>query len=81
MLNSGDTDAITGLRTPTNFGRPNWDMVFRSIRKIHNPGECGVFFCGPQGLGSQLHVKCNMYTSPGSEKEGGYRFVWGKENF
>ncbi|ETN44209.1 uncharacterized protein HMPREF1541_10760 [Cyphellophora europaea CBS 101466] len=78
ILNSGDTDAITGLRTATNFGRPNWDMVFRGIRKIHNPGECGVFFCGPKGLGSQLHIKCNMYTEAG---ENGYKFVWGKENF
>ncbi|OAP62300.1 hypothetical protein AYL99_04503 [Fonsecaea erecta] len=78
VLNSGDTDAITGLRTPTNYGRPNWDMVFRAIRKIHWPGECGVFFCGPKGLGAELHVKCNMYTEAGDQ---GYSFVWGKENF
>ncbi|KIV95516.1 hypothetical protein PV10_03160 [Exophiala mesophila] len=77
MLNSTDTDAVTGLRTPTNFGRPNWDMVFRAIRKLHSPGEAGVFFCGPKGLGSQLHIKCNMY----SEGDKGFSFVWGKENF
>ncbi|KIW22822.1 uncharacterized protein PV07_11083 [Cladophialophora immunda] len=77
MLNSSDTDAITGLRTPTNFGRPNWDMVFRAIRKLHSPGEAGVFFCGPKGLGSQLHILCNMY----SEGDKGFSFVWGKENF
>ncbi|RMZ78039.1 hypothetical protein DV737_g4118, partial [Chaetothyriales sp. CBS 132003] len=78
MLNSSSTDAITGLSSPTNFGRPKWDMVFRAIRRIHGPsGDCGVFFCGPKGLGSQLHVKCNMY----SEGAKGYRFVWGKENF
>ncbi|KIW84286.1 hypothetical protein Z517_03536 [Fonsecaea pedrosoi CBS 271.37] len=78
VLNSGDTDAITGLRTATNYGRPNWDMVFRGIRKIHWPGECGVFFCGPKGLGADLHVKCNMYTEAGDK---GFSFVWGKENF
>ncbi|RMZ90081.1 hypothetical protein DV736_g2678, partial [Chaetothyriales sp. CBS 134916] len=78
MLNTSSTDAITGLSSPTNFGRPKWDMVFRAIRRIHGPsGDCGVFFCGPKGLGSQLHVKCNMY----SEGAKGYRFVWGKENF
>ncbi|KIX05222.1 uncharacterized protein Z518_06094 [Rhinocladiella mackenziei CBS 650.93] len=77
-LNSGERDAITGLQTATNFGRPNWDMVFRAIRKIHWPGECGVFFCGPKGLGSELHIKCNMYTEAGDK---GYSFVWGKENF
>jgi NADPH oxidase 2 len=77
MINdvNSDKDAITGLRAPTNFGRPKWDMVFRSIRKIHSPAEAGVFFCGPKALGSQLHVKCNMYSEPG------FNFVWGKENF
>ncbi|KAL9005646.1 MAG: hypothetical protein Q9188_001602 [Gyalolechia gomerana] len=77
MINdaSAETDTITGLRTPTNFGRPNWDAVFRGIRKIHAPAEAGVFFCGPESLGSTLHTKCNMYTGPD------FRFVWGKENF
>jgi len=82
MLNSTDSDAVTGLHTPTNFGRPNWDMVFRGIKKLHAPGEAGVFFCGPKGLGSQLHIKCNMYSEPGSVGDkGGFRFVYGKENF
>lgn len=77
MINdaNAEQDAITGLRAPTNFGRPNWDMIFKSIRKIHTPAEAGVFFCGPKGLGSQLHIKCNMYT----DKD--FHFVWGKENF
>ncbi|KAI4109208.1 MAG: hypothetical protein L6R37_000639 [Teloschistes peruensis] len=77
MINdaNGEVDAITGLRTPTNFGRPNWDAIFRGIRKIHAPAEAGVFFCGPKPLGSQLHIKCNMYTGPD------FRFAWGKENF
>jgi hypothetical protein len=41
MINdaNADRDAITGLRAPTNFGRPNWNAIFRSIRKIHAPGE------------------------------------------
>ncbi|RFU33433.1 hypothetical protein B7463_g2905, partial [Scytalidium lignicola] len=77
MINdaNADRDAITGLRSPTNFGRPNWDMVFKSIRKIHSPAEAGVFFCGPKVLGSQLHIKCNTYSEPG------FNFCWGKENF
>ncbi|CAF9920149.1 MAG: hypothetical protein HETSPECPRED_004176 [Heterodermia speciosa] len=77
MINDADADkdTITGLRAPTNFGRPNWDAVFKSIRKIHSPAEAGVFFCGPKVLGSQLHIKCNMYSEPG------FHFVWGKENF
>ncbi|CAK7209832.1 hypothetical protein SCUCBS95973_000575 [Sporothrix curviconia] len=77
MINdaNADKDAITGLRAPTNFGRPNWDMIFRGIRKLHTPAEAGVFFCGPKGLGSTLHIFCNKYSEPG------FSFVWGKENF
>ncbi|KAK4457755.1 ferric reductase NAD binding domain-containing protein [Cladorrhinum samala] len=77
MINdaNADKDTITGLRSPTNFGRPNWDMIFRGIRKLHTPAEAGVFFCGPKGLGSQLHIFCNKYSEPG------FNFVWGKENF
>ncbi|KAI9772020.1 MAG: hypothetical protein M1840_001308 [Geoglossum simile] len=77
MINdaNAEQDAITGLRSPTSFGRPNWDVVFRSIRKIHEPADAGVFFCGPKGLGSQLHVKCNMFS------DSDFSFVWGKENF
>ena len=69
------SDAITGLRAPTNFGRPNWDAIFKSIRKIHSPTEAGVFFCGPKLLGSQLHIKCKAYSGPDCN------FAWGKENF
>ena len=77
MINdaNADQDTITGLRAPTNFGRPNWDAIFKSIRKIHAPAEAGVFFCGPKPLGSLLHSKCNMYS------EKGFRYVWGKEDF
>ncbi|KAI4161045.1 MAG: hypothetical protein LQ342_005208 [Letrouitia transgressa] len=77
MINDADADidTITGLRAPTSFGRPNWDAIFRCIRKIHAPAEAGVFFCGPKPLASQLHVKCNMYSGPD------FRFAWGKENF
>ncbi|KAH8897300.1 hypothetical protein GQ53DRAFT_507761 [Thozetella sp. PMI_491] len=77
MINdaNADKDTITGLRSPTNFGRPNWDMIFRGIRKLHTPAEAGVFFCGPKGLGSALHIFCNKYSEPG------FNYVWGKENF
>ena len=77
MINGArsDTDTITGLRAPTSFGRPNWNAVFKSIRKLHSPAEAGVFYCGPKPLASQLHTKCNMY----SDRD--FNFVWGKENF
>ena len=77
QLNDADThaDAITGLRAPTNFGRPNWDTVFKSIRRMHEPTEAGVFFCGPKPLSDVLAAKCRIYSG------GDIQFTWGKENF
>jgi len=72
---SADHDTITGLRTPTNLGRPNWDAAFKSIGKLHGSTDAGVFFSGPKSLGSQLQSKCNLYSRPG------FRFIWKKENF
>ncbi|KAI9676836.1 MAG: hypothetical protein M1817_006675 [Caeruleum heppii] len=77
MINdvNADRDAVTGLRAPTNFGRPNWDLIFKSIRRVHSPAEAGVFFCGPKNLCSALHLKCNVYSDPD------FTFRWSKENF
>lgn len=71
-----ERDAITTLRAPTHFGRPNWDRVFPSIADKHPDTDVGVFFCGPAVLGSQLHVMSNKYTNPK-----GTKFFFGKENF
>jgi len=77
MINdaNAEKDAITGLRAPTNFGRPNWNVIFRGIRNIHQEGEAGVFFCGPGPLGTDVHNMCNKYS------DSKYQFVYGKENF
>jgi NADPH oxidase 2 len=37
-----DKDAITSLRAPTHFGRPNWDRVFTSIAEMHPETDVGV---------------------------------------
>jgi len=68
-----DKDAITSLRAPTHFGRPNWDRVFPSIAEKHPETDVGVFFCGPPVLSRQLHQMCNKYSAPG-----GTRFFFGK---
>lgn len=68
-----EKDAITSLRAPTHFGRPNWDRVFPSIAEKHPETDVGVFFCGPPVLSRQLHQMCNKYSSPG-----GTRFFFGK---
>ncbi len=68
-----EKDAITSLRAPTHFGRPNWDRVFPSIAEKHPETDVGVFFCGPAVLSRQLHQMCNRYSTPG-----GTRFFFGK---
>lgn len=74
----GQRDAITQLRSPTHYGRPNWDRIFNSVREKHTATDVGVFFCGPGPLGHSLHLQCNKWTG-GSDSD--TRFFWGKENF
>jgi NADPH oxidase len=71
-----EKDAITNLRAPTHFGRPNWDRVFSSITDKHPDTDVGVFFCGPAVLSRTLHKMSNKYSNPK-----GTRFFFGKENF
>ena len=68
-----EKDAITSLRAPTHFGRPNWDRVFSSIAEKHPETDVGVFFCGPSVLSRQLHQMSNKYSTPK-----GTRFFFGK---
>ncbi len=68
-----EKDAITALRAPTHFGRPNWDRVFPSIAEKHPESDVGVFFCGPPVLSKQLHIMSNKYSDPK-----GTRFFFGK---
>ncbi|KAF9360013.1 hypothetical protein BGX26_010764 [Mortierella sp. AD094] len=67
-----DRDAITGLRSPTYYGRPNFDKIFGELAQAHprEHGQVGVFFCGPKPLGKTLH-RCARK----------YKFKFHKENF
>jgi len=71
-----EKDAITSLRAPTHFGRPNWDKVFSNIVDKHPDTDVGVFFCGPAILSKTLHTMSNKYSDPRNT-----RFFYGKENF
>uniref|UniRef100_A0A6G1SM82 NADPH oxidase 5 n=1 Tax=Aceria tosichella TaxID=561515 RepID=A0A6G1SM82_9ACAR len=53
-------DLITGLRTRTKAGRPNWDEFFDNIRE-QKRGKVSVFFCGQPQLGRTLHRQCDSY--------------------
>ncbi|GAA5979498.1 hypothetical protein JCM10908_002948 [Rhodotorula pacifica] len=71
-------DAVTGLKAPTHYGRPNWDRIFGSIASAHPATKVGVYFCGPPALSSTLHKMCLKHTSG---KPGSARFSYSKERF
>lgn len=48
--------------------------MFESVADKHPDTDCGVFFCGPAGLGDTSKKMCGKYTSPM-----GCRFYFGKE--
>ncbi|KAI9504565.1 hypothetical protein GGI25_000775 [Coemansia spiralis] len=48
-------DAVTGLyRSPTYYGRPNFDKIFEEIGMRNPLSDIGVFFCGSNGLAHDL---------------------------
>lgn len=53
-------DLITGLKTRTNAGRPDWNSVFRDIQ-AQRKGKVTVFFCGPPALSRTLREKCGEF--------------------
>jgi predicted ferric reductase/Ca2+-binding EF-hand superfamily protein len=48
---AGHRDVVTGLRTKTHMGHPDWDAVLAEIAARHAPHGVDVYFCGPPGLG------------------------------
>jgi len=68
-------DQITGLSSPTHFGRPKWSDIFIDMTKHHSGSTVGVFFCGPRILSKQLYYNCRKYTSSDC------KFKYHKENF
>ncbi len=51
---------MTGLKSRTKAGRPNWDEVFTDL-KAQNKGHVTVFYCGNPALASTLQDKCNRF--------------------
>ncbi|KAF3807971.1 Respiratory burst oxidase-like protein A [Colletotrichum gloeosporioides] len=72
MLNTAGRgeDAITKLRSGTQFGRPDFGKIFVSMREqisngTYAPGlevetrtTVGVYFCGPGGLARSIRTTC-----------------------
>jgi predicted ferric reductase len=63
-------DLITGLKTKTELGRPDWKAHFRAIAQQH-PGEpVDVYFCGAPALANVVSQTCDQF-----------HFHFHKENF
>jgi NADPH oxidase 1 len=67
-------DAVTGLKSRTHYGRPNWQAVFSEMRDGIERGtyirgfagiktKVGVYFCGPSTLAKTLKKECNENSS------------------
>jgi predicted ferric reductase/Ca2+-binding EF-hand superfamily protein len=55
---AGRSDLITGLRTHTHLGHPDFEAVLGDIAKKHQPARVDVFFCGPPGLARKVRKIC-----------------------
>ncbi|KAH9455342.1 hypothetical protein Pst134EA_022812 [Puccinia striiformis f. sp. tritici] len=83
----GEYDALTGLKSRTHFGRPNFPEFFNEVKSgIQNgsllPGKeasletkVGVFYCGPNTLAKKLKEECARVSS------GTIKFELHKEHF
>eukprot|EP01119_Soliformovum_irregulare_P016622 TRINITY_DN4848_c0_g1_i1.p1 TRINITY_DN4848_c0_g1~~TRINITY_DN4848_c0_g1_i1.p1 ORF type:complete len:540 (-),score=181.21 TRINITY_DN4848_c0_g1_i1:32-1561(-) len=72
-----EADQITGLQSPTHFGRPNWNEIFKEKSITHQGQTIGVFFCGPAVLSKELYKFARKYTSTQTRT----KFKYHKENF
>ncbi|KAK7891768.1 hypothetical protein WMY93_023731 [Mugilogobius chulae] len=62
-------DSITGLRTRTQPGRPEWGKVFHKVSE-EKKGKVHVFYCGAPALAKVIKAECENF---------GFNFY--KENF
>lgn len=60
MHEKNNKDLVTGLKTRTKAGRPNWDELFQNIEQ-QKRGKVTVFFCGRPQLGRLLHRSCDKF--------------------
>ncbi|KAJ2628789.1 hypothetical protein H4R22_003693 [Coemansia sp. RSA 1290] len=76
----GGPDAITGLhRSPTYYGRPNFNSILEDIG-LRTPGaDIGVFFCGPKPMGRSLRKITRKWSNQFQYTN--TRFFFHKENF
>ena len=54
-------DLVTGLKSRTNAGRPNWNKVFTKLEK-EDKGKVTVFYCGNQAAGKIIKDHCTKFN-------------------
>eukprot|EP00030_Apusomonadida_sp_AF-17_P000577 a175108_334.p1 GENE.a175108_334~~a175108_334.p1 ORF type:complete len:539 (+),score=228.10 a175108_334:40-1617(+) len=74
----GGQDAITGLRSPTFYGRPRFDALYDEVRRAFPGIKVGVFLCGPKVVADNLRYLANQFNEPGPNAT---KFIFQKENF
>ncbi|XP_029697200.1 NADPH oxidase 5 isoform X3 [Takifugu rubripes] len=62
-------DSITGMRTRTQPGRPDWGKLFQKVSE-EKKGKVHVFYCGSPALAKVIKAQCEHY-----------KFNFYKENF
>lgn len=61
LHSAGRTDIVTGLRTHTHMGPPDWEAWLAEIAERHAPAKVDVYFCGPPGLATKLRPMCERH--------------------
>ena len=60
FFQSGGKDILTGLKSRTNAGRPNWDKIFQKLQ-AERKGKITVFYCGNPVVASIIRGKCEQF--------------------
>jgi len=68
LSEAGQDDIVTGLRTHTHMGQPDWERMLFLIREQHKPERVDVYFCGPPGLAKKLRPICTRLGMPFREE-------------
>jgi respiratory burst oxidase len=63
-------DLMTGRKTTTQLGRPDWKPIFAQIKEAHPSEKIDVYFCGAPGLSKVLKKLSSEH-----------QFHYHKENF
>jgi predicted ferric reductase len=66
---AGHSDVVTGLRTHTHMGHPDWKEMLSKIKETHAGEQAHVFFCGPPGLGKSIRKVCAELDMPFREEK------------